>query len=230
MNRIYLIEDNVNLQKYICDYMGAYDYEVKIVNAYDQIVEEIGQWNPQIILLDINLPIYDGYYYLKLIRKYSDLPIIILSARSDEGEQIRGMNLGADDYVTKPFSVGILLAKINALLRRNTIVSKAADSVVYKEIMVNMDTMNVSYQNKTMELTGNECKLLKVFLLQGGKVVAREQLLEELWDDKKFVDDNTLTVNITRLKKKLLELGLRDVISAKRGVGYVLDITNTTDY
>ncbi|MGL4363528.1 MAG: response regulator transcription factor [Cellulosilyticaceae bacterium] len=225
MNKIYLIEDNEKLQKYICEYMKAYDYEVKIVEDYDNIIDEINTYEPQIIILDINLPKYDGYYYLGLIRKQKNIPIIILSARSDESEQIRGMNLGADDYMTKPFSIGILLAKINALLRRSTVIEKEFDVVEYKHVRLNLGTMNVSYNNKTLEMTGNESKLLKTLLLQGGNVVTREQLLEELWDDKNFVDDNTLTVNITRLKKKLIELGLKDAIGAKRGVGYVFDIT-----
>lgn len=222
MNNILLIEDDIKLQKYIAEYLSAYDYSIFTVDDYDCVIERVEETSPRLIILDINLPKFDGFYFLKLIRKKHNIPIIILSARSEEGEQIRGMNLGADDYITKPFSVGILLAKINALLRRVDEYSEIADLTQGDLILVD-DSMNLKYKEKTLELSKNEYRILKILIRNSGKIVTREELLETLWDDTTFVDDNTLTVNITRVKKRLSDLGLENIIVTKRGVGYVFN-------
>lgn len=221
MNRILLIEDNEQLQKYICDYLNAYDFEAHILQDYDAVLETIEKTAPRLILLDITLPKFDGFYYLRLIRKKYNIPIIIISALNDEGEQIRGMELGADDYVTKPFAIGVLLAKINAVLRRSE--AQAPPNITAGELSVSEDTMNLQYRGMTCELTKNEYKVLRLLIKNAGQIVTREQILEELWDDAGFVDDNTLTVNMSRVKKKLSELGLESAVVTKRGVGYVLD-------
>jgi DNA-binding response OmpR family regulator len=221
MSKILLIEDNEQLRKYISEYLEAYEYDVEVLDDYDAVLPTISTLTPRLILLDINLPKFDGFYYLKLIRKHYNIPIIIISARSEEAEQIRGMENGADDYITKPFSVGILLAKINAILRRGAEQQKSVISI--DALCLNENTMSVTYQSKGMELSKNEYRVLRLLMKNAGQIVSREQLLEELWDDVSFVDDNTLTVNITRVKKKLLELGLQNCIETKRGVGYVLD-------
>lgn len=226
MNNILLIEDNEQLQKYIYEYLNAYGYKVKIVEDYDYIIQLLNKLSPQLILLDINLPKFDGFYYLKLIRKHYDIPVIIISARSEESEQIRGMESGADDYVIKPFSIGVLLAKINAVIRRS-INSQNLDEVSYGGLRLQSDKMKIAYGDNTVELTKNECKVLQLLMKNAGEIVTREQLLEELWDDVSFVDDNTLTVNVTRVKKRLLELGVSNAITVKRGVGYVFNITNS---
>ncbi|MGL4762061.1 MAG: response regulator transcription factor [Sarcina sp.] len=218
--KILLIEDDVKLKKYIKEYLEAYDYEVSVVDDFTNVMDKVKTYEGDLIVLDINLPVFDGFYFLKMIRKNCNVPVIILSARSEEGEQIRGMELGADDYVTKPFSVGILLAKINAILRRKN---------TYKEETLKFDnglelldeSMKIKYNGEIIDLTKNEYIILKTFLANVGKVVTREELLSLLWDDTNFVDDNTLTVNITRVKKKLSEMGIKDCISTKRGVGYV---------
>lgn len=221
MSKILLIEDNEQLRKYISEYLEAYGYDVEVLEDYDAVLPTISALAPKLILLDINLPKFDGFYYLKLIRKHHNIPIIIISARSEEAEQIRGMENGADDYITKPFSIGILLAKIKAMLRREAEQQKSVISIA--ALCLNEDTMSVAYRNKGTELSKNEYRVLRLLMKNVGQIVSREQLLEELWDDVSFVDDNTLTVNITRVKKKLLELGLQNCIETKRGVGYVLD-------
>ena len=220
MNRILLIEDNEQLQKYICDYLNAYGFETHILDDYDAVLETIEETAPHLVLLDITLPKFDGFYYLRLIRKKYRIPIIILSALNEEGEQIRGMELGADDYVTKPFAIGILVAKINAVLRRS---EGRTTAVSIGGLSVCEDTMNVRYRGGSGELTKNEYKVLRLLIRNAGQIVTREQILEELWDDVGFVDDNTLTVNMSRVKKKLAELGLENAIVTKRGVGYVMD-------
>lgn len=222
--RILLIEDDIKLKEYISEYLQAYDYHVTTINDFDMVMDVVKGGNPDLIILDINLPKFDGFYYLSLIRKTYKTPVIILSARSDEGEQIRGMELGADDYVTKPFVIGILIAKINALLRRtNEYINNNKELENKDEELLYLihESMKLKYKDQMMELTKNEYRILNILLPNKDKVITREEILEELWDDKTFVDDNTLTVNMTRVKKKLSALGINNVIITKRGVGYV---------
>ncbi len=221
MDKILLIEDDLKLQRYIKDYLEAYDFEVELVTDFGEVMEQVEESKPDLILLDINLPTFDGFYYLRIIRKKSHTPIIILSARSDEGEQIRGMEYGADDYVTKPFRIGILLAKINAVLRR--VHHQAEESHSAGDLKLLHDSMKLQYKEQVVELSKNEFRLIHLFMKNVGVIVTREELLEALWDEQMFVDDNTLTVNITRIKKKLSQYGLHNVITTKRGVGYVFD-------
>ncbi len=220
MENILLIEDNLQMQKYVSDFLTAQDYYVKVLEDYDNIIEEVKNFSPKLILLDINLPKYDGFFYLKLLRKHFDLPIIILSARSDESEQIRGIENGATDYITKPFSINILLAKINALFLREKEKFKNDSNIVVGDLVIESSSFKVTFKDNEIDFTKNEFKILLVLVKSLGEVVSRNQLLEQLWDDTTFVDDNTLTVNVSRLKKKLHEAGLEDVIQNKRGVGY----------
>ncbi|WP_029169260.1 response regulator transcription factor [Clostridium cellulovorans] len=214
------MEDDIKLIKYMEEYLSAYDYLVETIKDFNNIEEEIYIAESDLILLDINLPKFDGFYFLKVIRKKLDTPVIIVSSRSEEGEQIRGIDLGADDYITKPFSMGILLAKINAVLRRAN--NQNENVIEVNGIKLFCESMELKVKDKAISLSKNEYKLLKIFFSSYEKVVAREDLLETLWDDEEFVDDNTLTVNITRLKKRLKENGIQLTIETKRGVGYVL--------
>jgi DNA-binding response OmpR family regulator len=200
--------------------LTAYDYEVFIVGDFERVVETVDRVEPHLIILDINLPTFDGFYYLKQIRKTHAVPIIIVSARNEEGEQIRGMELGADDYITKPFSVGILMAKINAALRRSM---QYSDGVRIEEgkLVLLEDSLKLQYENQTVELSKNEYKIIKLLMQNRGKLVSRDDLFDVLTDYNTFVAENTLNVNMSRIKGKLRELGLEDVISTKRGLGYV---------
>lgn len=233
---ILLIEDNEQLQKYITEYLSAYGFEAHVLQNYDAVLDTIAALAPKLILLDINLPKFDGFYFLKLIRTRYTTPIIVISARSEESEQIRGIEIGADDYVTKPFAIGVLVAKINAVLRRTEPSSQSqpqpsSTELTYGPLSLCTDTMRAKHNGSATatELTRNEFRVLKLLMKSAGQIVTREQLLEELWDDTSFVDDNTLTVNVTRVKKKLAELGLGSIIGTKRGVGYVLDQTSGPD-
>lgn len=218
--KLLLIEDDARLIKYMKEYLEAYDYSVETIKDFNHAEEEINKAESDLILLDINLPKFDGFYFLKVIRKKLNIPVIIVSSRSEEGEQIRGIDLGADDYITKPFSMGILLAKINAVLRRTS--NQNENIMVIKNAKLLCSSMELNTDNKSISLSRNEYKLLKIFFTNYEKVVTREELLEELWDEDEFVDDNTLTVNITRLKKMLKENGIQFIIETKRGIGYVL--------
>ena len=222
MNKILIIEDDLKLKKYMQEYLNAYDYDTILLNDFENVLEDVQRIEPNLIILDINLPTFDGFYFLKIIRNKSKVPVIIVSARSEEGEQIRGMELGADDYVTKPFSMGILLAKVNAVLRRtNNVV--ATEEFNIGGLTLNSDSMRLKFEENIVDLSKNEYKLLKLFMSNDGKVITREELLETLWDDTAFIDDNTLTVNITRVKKKLKDLEAENSIVTKRGVGYVFN-------
>ncbi|GAA0070002.1 response regulator transcription factor [Clostridium sardiniense] len=223
---ILLIEDDIKLKQYISEYLEAYDYNVTVIHDFERVMETVEEISPSLIILDINLPKFDGFYFLKLIRKKYKTPVIILSARSEEGEQIRGMELGADDYVTKPFVIGILLAKINALLRRvSEYKDDSSDANAIDENGLNLihESMKLKYEGEIIELTKNEYRILNILLHNKNKVVTREEILEALWDDTTFVDDNTLTVNMTRVKKRLSDLGIKNSIVTKRGVGYVFN-------
>lgn len=226
---ILLIEDDIKLKEYISEYLEAYDYNVTVIDDFEKVMGTVEDISPDLIILDINLPKFDGFYFLKLIRKKYKTPVIILSARSEEGEQIRGMELGADDYVTKPFVIGILLAKINALLRR--VSEYKDDSSITNDIDENdlnliHESMKLKYKGEIIELTKNEYRILNILLHNKNKVITREEILEALWDDTTFVDDNTLTVNMTRVKKRLSDLGINNSIVTKRGVGYVFNGIN----
>ncbi|APC41758.1 response regulator transcription factor [Clostridium estertheticum] len=222
MNKILIIEDDLKLKKYMQEYLNAYDYKTILLNDFDNVLEDVQHIEPNLIILDINLPTFDGFYFLKIIRNKSNVPVIIVSARSEEGEQIRGMELGADDYITKPFGMGILLAKVNAVLRRTNNVVTTEDFNICG-LTLNSDSMRLVFEEKIVDLSKNEYKLLKLFMSNCGKVITREELLETLWDDTDFIDDNTLTVNITRVKKKLKDLEVENSIVTKRGVGYVFN-------
>lgn len=220
MKKILIIEDDALLKKYMKEYLSAYDYDISTVEDFDNIEKIVMNDVYDLILLDINLPQFDGFYFLKLIRKKINVLVIIVSARSEEGEQIRGMDLGADDYITKPFSMGILLAKINAVLRR----VENSKSIIKEvnNIKLVYSNMELNDGDRVIPLTKNEFNILKIFFENHRKVVTREQLLNELWDEDEFVDDNTLTVNITRVKKLIKNNNLDLNIETKRGIGYVL--------
>lgn len=220
MNKILIIEDDIKLKKYMKEYLIGYDFQVESIEDFNKIKDKILESKADLILLDINLPMFDGFYFLNFIRKNLKTPVIIVSARSEEGEQIRGMDMGADDYITKPFSMGVVLAKINAVLRRYTASEDKFISV--KNMILYYENMKLKVDDEFIEVSKNEFKLLKLFMNNYNKIITRQELLEELWDDEIFVDDNTLTVNVTRLKKKLRDLDAGAVIETKRGVGYVL--------
>lgn len=225
MYTIYLIEDDRKLQYYIQDYLEKYQFQVHVVADFYSIEKEFREAVPDLVLLDINLPVNDGYHYCRLFRRLSDVPIIIISARDSEAEQIMGMEFGADDYMVKPLKLPLLVAKMHTLIRR----AKGGYNQEYTRrihgLHIDEKTFRVGYQGCELDLTKKEFGLLKLLMDNYSKVVKREELLELLWDSEYFVDDNTLTVNVTRVKSKLKELGLSDVITTKRGVGYMLEIS-----
>lgn len=221
MYKIIIIEDDVCLREQVTGILQNYGYEVYAVTDFKNVLGEVDRIKPDIALLDINLPYMDGNYYCQAIRKKYHMPIIITSARNSDTDQILSMELGSDDYVIKPFNINVLLSRISACLRRtygaynDRIQSRAGG------ILLDDDGMKLEAGGKSVMLSKNEYRLLKVFIDMADKVVSREMLLDAIWDDKDFVDDNTLTVNVTRIKKKLESLGYENVIQTKRGIGYM---------
>ncbi|HEL1550491.1 TPA: response regulator transcription factor [Streptococcus suis] len=222
MQKILLIEDDKTISQLVAKNLINWGYQVQEVKDFQMVLEQMEEFQPHLILLDIGLPFFNGYYWCQEIRKTSRVPIMFLSSHDQPMDIVMAINMGADDYVTKPFEMTVLLAKIQGLLRRSYDFVGEQSVLWFEEISLDLKTMQVSYKQDVEELTRNEFQILRVLFEHGKEVVSREELMRELWNSDIFVDDNTLSVNIARLRKKLAELGLPDLIMTKKGVGYGL--------
>lgn len=222
MAKILIVEDDEKLRDELEIFLNHNGYQTESLKKFDDTIQDILMLHSDLILLDINLPNADGEYICKEIRKVSTVPIIMVTSRDNELDELISINYGADHYVTKPFNIQILLAKIESLLRRTTIGISSQDKIDGKEFILNMAKSTIEKGDIEIELTKNEFKILKYLLENREKIVAREDIMECLWDNESFIDDNTLTVNITRLRNKLEELGLKELLETKRGQGYIL--------
>ncbi|MFI3126340.1 response regulator transcription factor [Streptococcus suis] len=222
MQKILVIEDDKTISQLVAKNLINWGYQVQEVRDFQMVLEQMEEFQPHLILLDIGLPFFNGYYWCQEIRKTSRVPIMFLSSHDQPMDIVMAINMGADDYVTKPFEMTVLLAKIQGLLRRTYDFVGEQSLLWFEEISLDLKTMQVSYGQVVEELTRNEFQILRVLFEHGKEVVSREELMRELWNSDIFVDDNTLSVNIARLRKKLAELGLPDVIATKKGVGYGL--------
>ena len=222
MQKILLIEDDKTISQLVAKNLINWGYQVQEVKDFQMVLEQMEEFQPHLILLDIGLPFFNGYYWCQEIRKTSRVPIMFLSSHDQPMDIVMAINMGADDYVTKPFEMTVLLAKIQGLLRRTYDFVGEQSLLWFEEISLDLKTMQVSYGQVVEELTRNEFQILRVLFEHGKEVVSREELMRELWNSDIFVDDNTLSVNIARLRKKLAELGLPDLIMTKKGVGYGL--------
>ena len=217
-----LIEDDLDVTRELALSLRKWGFEVETIDQFNNIVKEFIEKKPSLVLMDVNLPFYDGFYWCEKIREFSKVPIIFLSSRDSNMDIIMGMNNGGDDYITKPFSVEVLISKINALLRRSYDYSASDSLIYYDNAVLDVEKCIFSYMDNKIELTKNEIKILSLLIKNKGKVVSREKLMMSLWNDDEFVSDNTLTVNITRLRGRIKELGLEDVIKTKKGIGYFI--------
>ncbi|HFI0136254.1 TPA: response regulator transcription factor [Streptococcus suis] len=222
MQRILLVEDDRIISQLVAKNLTNWGYQVQEVQDFQTVLDQISDFQPHLILLDIGLPFFNGYYWCQEIRKTSRVPIMFLSSHDQPMDIVMAINMGADDYVTKPFEMTVLLAKIQGLLRRTYDFVGEQSLLWFEEVFLDLKTMQVSYGQDVEELTRNEFQILRVLFEHGKEVVSREELMRELWNSDIFVDDNTLSVNIARLRKKLAELGLPDLIATKKGVGYGL--------
>ena len=223
MYKILLIEDDIDLAKEISIALEKWGFKVELINNFENIIEEFIEKKPEVVLLDVNLPLYNGFYWCEKIREISKTPIIFLSSRDSDMDLIMGINNGGDDYITKPFSIDVLVTKINAIIRRVYNYNKSNNILSYKDLMFDVEKGIIKYNDKSIELTKNEIKIFTLLLKNKDKVVSRESLMMSLWDSDEFVTDNALTVNINRLRSKIKDLGIEDFIKTKKGIGYIVE-------
>ncbi|MBN7575224.1 MULTISPECIES: response regulator transcription factor [Clostridium] len=222
MRKIIIIEDDEVIREELQSFLERYGYEVKAPLDMDNIINYIESENAELILLDINLPMYDGYYICREIRKTSEVPIIIVTSRDSEVDELMSMNLGADDFITKPYNTEILLARITNILKRTYGNIKTSSILSYRDFNLNLSNATIIYKDNSLELTKNEVKILSFLINNKGNIVKRDSLMEYLWKADFFVDDSTLNVNINRLRKKLEEIGIENPIETRRGMGYIM--------
>jgi len=219
--KIFIIEDEEKIRNELSTFLNRYGYETKYSLDFGNIVDDILKENPHIVLLDINLPQYDGYYICREIRKKSNVPIIVVTSRDSEVDELMSMNLGADDFVTKPYNTQILLARISSIIKR-TYNNEEMEIFEYKNLKYNLSTSELEFNENKIDLTKNESRILYTLIKNKGKIVSRDDIIKALWQSDEFVDDNTLTVNINRLRKKVEEIGAKEYLQTKRGQGYSL--------
>ena len=223
MEKILIVEDDEKLRKELKIFLEKNGYQVTVIEEFQNTIEDILKENADLVLLDINLPYIDGEYICKEVRKMSNVPIIIVTSRESELDELISLNNGADQYVTKPYNIQILLAKISGLLRRTKNLESSQNKINCGDFILNISKSIIEKEDTKIELTKNELKILHFLLLNKGKIVSRDEIINYLWDSESFIDDNTLTVNMTRLRTKLEEIGLKNIIQTKRGQGYILD-------
>lgn len=223
MYRIFIVEDDEGIARGVTQLVNAWGMEAVTVRDFRNVSGEFAACNPQLVLMDIGLPFMNGYHWCSEIRRVSKVPIIFLSSASDNMNIIMAMNMGADDFIPKPFDGSVLIAKIQALLRRAYSFGESSPVLEHRGAMLNTGDNSLVYQGKQISLSKNEYRILLELMRSQGKVVSRERLMEALWQTDDFVDENALTVNVGRLRKKLEAAGLSDFIVTKFGVGYLID-------
>lgn len=223
MYKIMIIEDEDKIKDILAGSIQRWGFETYTVKDFSNVFDEFVREKPHLVLMDINLPFYDGFYWCSKIRNVSKVPVVFLSSRNSNMDIIMAVNMGGDDYITKPFSIDILMAKIKAVLRRTYSYSDAElDAIDYKGAVLSLKDNMLYYEGKNAELTKNEFRILYILMKKHENIISRDEIMKELWDDESFIDDNTLTVNINRLRKKLNEIGLVDFIKTIKNQGYVI--------
>ncbi|MFT4144272.1 MAG: response regulator transcription factor [Mobilitalea sp.] len=222
MYRVLIIEDDTGIAEAIKEQAIKWNIEAKCVQNFRNVLSELAESDPHLVLLDISLPFYNGYYWCTEIRKVSKVPIIFISSASDNINIVMAMNMGADDFIAKPFDQSVLIAKIQALLRRTYDFASVVPVIEHRGALLHTGDNTLTYQNEKIPLTKNEYRILLSLMENKEKVVSRERLMEQLWETDSFVDENTLTVNVGRLRKKLDSAGLNEFITTKFGVGYIV--------
>ena len=223
MYQIMIVEDDATMAEMMKRQLEAWGHQVHVAEQFQDILGEFTACAPHMVLMDIMLPCYDGYHWCREIRQVSQVPIIFLSSASDNMNLIMAMNMGGDDFIAKPFDWNVLLAKIQALLRRTYDFGGQTALLEHRDAILNTADAVLTYHGERIDLTKNEYRILQALLEQKGKVVSRETLMERLWATDSFVDENTLTVNVNRLRKKLDKAGLHDFIRTKVGMGYLVE-------
>ena len=223
MFRILIVEDDRVISGMMKKHLEKWGYEVETVTDFTNILPHFSGFGPHLVLMDIGLPYYNGYYWCAEIRKLSQVPVIFVSSAGDNMNIVMAMNMGGDDFIVKPFDLEVLSAKIQAILRRAYSFQKASPFLEFGGAVIHLADMSLEYEGKNLKLSGNEFRILQLLFENAGNVVSRESIMKRLWDDECFVDDNTLTVNMNRLRRRLKEAGLKDFILTRKGAGYQLN-------
>ena len=223
MQRIFIVEDDDGIASSIKSYAEGWGYEARTVGDFRSVLSEFEQYSPHIVLMDISLPFYSGYYWCQEIRRVSEVPIIFISSALDNMNILMAMSMGADDFIAKPFDLRVLTAKIQALMRRAYNLAPAIKNFEHRGAVLNTEDSTLSYGGNKIELSKNEYRILLCLMESKDKIVSREKLMERLWETDQFIDDNTLSVNVNRLRKKLESYGLVDFITTKFGLGYIIN-------
>lgn len=223
MYRIMIVEDDSTIAKALKRHLEGWDYETVIAEDFKNIMAEFTRVEPDLVLLDIGLPFYNGFYWCTQIRQVSDVPIIFISSASDNMNIVMAMNMGGDEFIEKPFDLHVVTAKVQALLRRTYSYRGSASLMEYKGCILNLADATVTYQDRKTDLTKNEFKIFQCLLENAGKIVTRDEIIARLWESDAFIDENTLTVNVARLRKKLAQIGLEEAVVTKKGIGYMVE-------
>ena len=220
--KILIVEDDAVIAQEIARHLENWGMQTVIVQDLSQVMKEFARERPHLVLMDISLPFYNGYYWCSEIRKVSSVPVIFLSSASENMNIVMAMNMGGDDFIAKPFDFSVLLAKVQAMLRRTYAFAGQTNLLEYRGVILNLSNTSLEINGESVELTKNEFRILQQLFERRGDIVTREEIMKHLWDGDCFVDDNTLAVNMVRLRKKLQEKGLEQFITTKKGLGYRL--------
>ena len=223
MHKILIIEDDEIIAKSIEKELSNWGFISKRITDFQNIIPQFVKFDPQLILLDITLPFFNGYHWCSEIRKLSKVPIVFISSASDNMNIVMAMNMGGDDFISKPFDLHVLIAKIQAILRRTYDFSTSSNLLEHRGAILNINDNSISYNGEKVELTKNEYKILQTLLENKNKTVSRDNLMIKLWETDNYVEENTLNVNVTRLRKKLESIGLNNFIKTKKGLGYIVE-------
>ena len=223
MQKIMIVEDDEVISSILKKHLSKWNYEIYVAENFENILDDFIQQQPILVLLDISLPFYNGYHWCQEIRKISEVPVIFISSMNENMNIVMAMNMGADDFISKPFDLNVITAKVQAMFRRAYAYQGTMNAMEHNGVILNLLDATITFGEERLELTKNEFKILEILLEHSGKIVAREDIMKRLWETDSYVDDNTLTVNVTRLRKKLEQVGLKDYIRTKKGVGYMVE-------
>ena len=221
--KIFIVEDDPVIASAVAEHIASWGCETRIAQNFQNIVQEFLDFDPQLVLLDVGLPFYNGYHWCREIRRFSSVPIIFVSSASDNMNIVMAINMGADDFIAKPFDLNVLTAKVQAMLRRTYDLGGQSRLLQHRDAVLNTDDSTLTYHGERVELTKNEYRILQVLMENKGKTVSRDVLMQRLWESDSFVDENTLSVNVARLRKKLDGAGLENFIATKKGMGYIVE-------
>ena len=223
MYKVLIVEDDVVIAKAMQKYIEKWEYEVKYITDFKNVMADFVSFGPQLVLMDISLPFYNGYHWCSEIRKSSNVPIIFISSNSDNMNIVMAVNMGGDDFIAKPFDLSVLIAKVGALLRRTYDFGSQTNLIEHNGAVLNLGDASIIYNGTKIELTKNEMKILQILFENKGEIVSRDAIMIKLWETDSFVDENTLTVNVARLRKKLEGYDLFNFIVTKKGLGYLVE-------